>query len=104
MRRRARPPRDATGRAERIPPLPARNSPTKASPAIANATMTSSRVKPLSRVVRSMQIGDTHPPGQPVDANGHALLAVGKRNPAPGGTAVGIEADVAETGSALFAD
>src|SRR5271165_835721 len=86
------------------PPLPARNSPTKANPAIASATTTSSRVKPLSRIARSVHIGDAHPPGQPVDTDRHAPLAVGECDPAAGGTAVGVEADVADAGAAAFAD
>src|SRR5205814_8956320 len=80
------------------------NSPTNANPAIANATTTSSKVKPAFRIERSAQIGDTHSPSQPVDADGHAPFVVGKHNPAPGGTAVGVEADVADSGTAVFAD
>src|SRR5271166_599259 len=85
------------------PPLPARNSPTRANPAIANATTTSSSVKPASRIIRSVHIGDAHSPGQPVDTDRHAPFAIGKSDPTAGGAAIRVKADVADTGAAALA-
>src|SRR5262249_58980992 len=93
----------AASRAKR-PPLPARNSPTSASAAIASATTTSSSVKPLSQAVRSAHIGHGDPAGQPVDTDRHALLCAGEHDPAAGGAAVGVEADVTDPGPTAFTD
>src|SRR5260370_11959799 len=64
--------------------------------------MTSSRVKPFSGMPRSAHIGDAHSPGQPIDTDRRAARALGENDPAPGGTAVGGEADIADIGSAGF--
>src|SRR5271154_6871511 len=90
--------------------LPIWNKLTKASAAIATATTTSSSVKPRSsrptrtaraRAARSKglaRIGNAHASAQPIDTDREGARSLTQRDPAPGGAAVGIEADAAFCG------
>src|SRR6266851_2626224 len=89
------------------PPLPARNNPTSANPAIISATTTSSRVKPRAGEPASWgatepilpaspgSIGNTHAAGQPIDPNHDRASTVGEPNATTARAAIGIETDVA---------
>src|SRR5207244_10214086 len=90
-----------------MPPLPARNSPTRARAAIARATTISSRVKPRTPQRRPLAsaggIGNTDAPGQPIDPDHDLAAAVSERDAAAGRAAVGIESDIAGIALAPFA-